>query len=167
VRGPREALEFATKQASDPLLELAIGELCIASGRADEGATRLASIARTDSDAGYRAAWILGLRELEAGSITAARDTVAANPRLAASVTGREMLARATLLEGREDEAARLYEALGAESMEAQAYLARRAYARRDWSEARSRTEALVLAYPDELRLRANLEEIRLREGGS
>lgn len=62
--------------------------------------------------------------------------------------------------------AARYYAAADGDSLEAGVFLARLAFQRKDWAEARRLTEALVQRYPDELQLQANLEAVARAERG-
>lgn len=163
-RGAQEALAFLQVQPSQPELELATGELLIASGQATNGLRRLEPLARQNTDAGYRAACLLALAALERLQPDLARDTVAAHPRLATNLTGSEILARVALTRGDTNEADRLYQALAPRSVEARTYLARQAYARHDWRRARELTLELLELLPDRLELRANLEAIALAE---
>ena len=64
------------------------------------------------------------------------------------------------LAETNRSEATRLYTALATESAEARAYLARTAFAAKDYPTARKYTEELIALFPDELQLRSNLDEI-------
>ena len=163
-RGRPAALAFLAKQPSSPVLQLLEGELLLAEGRTDEGITKLRPLAAQPSDAGYRAAWLLAALAMDKGSPVAARDFVRGHPALATSVTGREILARAALAEGDEAGALRAYTSLRRESVEARMFLARRAFAAKDWKEARLLTTELLREMPDELILRANLEAIRAAE---
>ena len=159
-RGIEPALAFAQKQTATPALNLLTGELQSADGKADDGRRSLLPLATLDSDVGYRAAWLLGVAALGQGQPGEAARLVNAQPRLLASVTGREMLARVAVAEGREGDADKDYAALAPESAEAKAYLARRAFAQHDWSEARRYTDELMVLFPDQLELRANLDAI-------
>jgi hypothetical protein len=159
-RGVRPALAFAPPQKATPELDLLVGELLLADGQAEAGRQRLLALATQDSDVGYRAAWLLGGSALAQGHPAEAVRIVQAQPRLLADRAGREMLARAALAEGRVDDADKAYEALAPESAEAKAYLARRAFARHDWTGARRYTDELMVLFPDALELRANLEAI-------
>ena len=159
-RGDAPAIAFAEKQRPTPELNLVIGEAQLASGQTVEGTARLAPLAASDSDAGYRAAWLLAVAALKKHQPAEVARIVAAQPRLASSTTGRELLARVALVEGRLDDADRAYGAIAADSAEAKTYLARRAYARKDWPSARRYTDELLTLFPDQLQLRANLEAI-------
>jgi hypothetical protein len=116
---------------------------------------------------GYRAAWLLGVAALSQNRPQEAVQIVNAQPRLRDATTGREMLARAALAEGRTDDCTRDYEALASESAEAKAYLARLAFARHDWVAARRYTNELMVLFPDQLELRANLEAIARAESST
>jgi predicted Zn-dependent protease len=159
-RGNEPALAFAQKQPGTPELNLLTGELQSAEGKAAEGRQTLLPLATLDSDVGYRAAWLLGMAALAHGQPQEAARLVNAQPRLLTSVTGREMLARVALAEGREEDADKVYGALAPDSAEAKAYLARRAFAHHDWIEARRYTDELLVLFPDQLELRANLNAI-------
>jgi Flp pilus assembly protein TadD len=159
-RGIEPALAFAQKQAGTPALNLLIGELQLAEGKTGEGRQTLLALATLDSDVGYRAAWLLGVAALAQGQPQEAARLVNAQSRLLASVTGRELLARVALAEGRVAEAEKDYAELAPESAEAKVYLARQAFSHRDWSEARRYTNELLALFPDELELRANLDAI-------
>lgn len=163
-RGRPAALAFLAKQPSVPVLQLLEGELLLAEGRTDEGITKLRPLAAQPSDAGYRAAWLLAALAMDKGRPVAARELVRGHPALATSVTGREILARTALAEGDEAGALRAYTSLRRESVEARMFLARRAFAAKDWKEARLLTTELLREMPDELILRANLEAIRTAE---
>jgi len=164
-RGNRVALDFASKQKAFPALNLLIAELLIADGNAAEGIKKLTVLAKEDSDVGFRAAWLQSTASLDQGNTGQAKQVVIGNPRLKDSVTGKEMLAKIALLEGKIDEADRMYKGLEKESVEAKAYLARRAFAQKDWATARRLTEELMLLLPDKMQLRANLEAINKAEG--
>jgi hypothetical protein len=164
-RGNKPALEFAEKQKNAaPELSLLTGELQIAEGRADEGLTRLTSLAMLDSDAGFRAAWLLSLAALDRNKPAEAAQVIAAQPRLSASTTGREILARIALAEHREMDAQNIYESLADESAEAKTWLARRAFSQKNWVGARRYTDELLQLFPDEMQLRANLAAIEKAE---
>ncbi len=154
------AIAFAEKQRPTPELTLLIGELQLIDGKTADGAAQLTPLATADSDVGYRAAWLLGLSALKQHQPAEAARIVGAQPRLASSTTGHEMLARVALAEDRLDEADKDYSAIAADSSEAKTYLARRAYARKDWQAARRYTDELLALFPDQLTLRANLEAI-------
>ena len=163
-RGTKPALEFAERQEQTPELNLLAGELQLADGRLDEGLAHLQALASLDSDVGFRASWLLSLAALDRGKSSDAAQRIAAQPRLAESTTGRELLARIATAEGRKDDAARIYEALAADSAEAKSFLARRAFAAKNWAEARRFTDELLTIFPDEMQLRANLQAIERAE---
>jgi len=163
-RGNAAALEYLAKAPSTVELVGLRGELLLAEKHTFDGRRELETIAANDSDAGYRAAWLLSQSAIESREFSKARAILQNNPRLSVSVTGQEMLARIALLEGNPAEAERLYLAIENSSTEAQAFIARRAFERKDWVAARRVTERLQQQMPDELQLRENLLAIAKAE---
>ena len=98
---------------------------------------------------------------MEDGQPDEAAAIVQAHEALAASPVGREVLARAALVGGRTDEARRLYQALGASSLEALVFLARDAYGEARWDDAEKHVAALLDVMPDNLVLRRSLSRVR------
>ncbi|SRR5579862_123877 len=165
-RDAKTALAFAEKQTLTPELRLLAAELKLAGGETDAGCADLRPMAGLDSDIGFRAAWLLSLAAIDRGRNKEAADFVRSNRRLSESVTGQEILARIAAAESNLEEADRRYASIAETSVEAQAYLARQAYAQKDWTAARRYTAKLVAAYPDELQLRANMAAIQKQESG-
>lgn len=159
-RNPKLALAFLNNRANSPLLNGLKGELLLADSQIEPGLTLLASLAPGDSDAAYRAAWLTSLAELDRRNPAAARQRLQVNKRFAGSTAGREILARIALAETNSAEATRIYTAIAADSAEAKTFLARAAFATKDFPKARKYTEELIALFPDELQLRANLEAI-------
>jgi len=159
-RGNKAALDFAEKQKLSPVMELLIAELMVADGRSEEGLKKLSALAGRDSDVGFRSSWLLSLARLDQGDIEAAKKVFSRQPRLRDSIVGKEIWARIALVEGKTEDAHRMYAALEKESAEAKAYLAKLAYDNQDWQTARRLTEELLLRFPDRMRLRSNLKAI-------
>ena len=164
-RSNKEALAFASRQNPSPVLDLLTAELQIAEGNTSAGLAKLETLASMDSDAGFRAAWLLVLARLDQRNLNGARDVLAHQPRLQNSVTGKEIEARIALSEGDAEKATRIYVSLKDDSTEAMAYLARKAYREKEWTTARALTEKLIQKMPDSMELRANLKAIALAEG--
>lgn len=161
-RGNAQALQFLEPHRNTPSLSLLAAEIQIAAGKSEEGRAALQALAAKNSDVGLRAAWLLGTDALDQGKPAEARRFVRANPLLAAHTAGQELLARAALSEGDTNAAVQAYESIATQSAEAQAFLARQAFADRNWDRAQSLTLSLLDLMPDELALRANLEKIAL-----
>lgn len=163
-RGNRAALDCLAGVGRSPELVLLRGELLLAEKQQPEGIRELETIATHDSDAGFRASWLLAQTALDASESDRARLRVNRQPRLVSSALGSELLARAALQEGNRELAEKLYATIKDQSVEAQAFLARRAFERKDWTAARRHTEALQRRMPDQLQLRENLVAIDLAE---
>ncbi len=164
-RGNKAALDFAGRQKQSAAMALLSAELLIAEGQTAEGLKRLESLSGTDSDIGFRAAWLLTLARMDQRNLKGARSVLLRQPRLRNSITGKEIEARISLSEGDTQNARKIYQALGKESTEAMAYLAKKAYQERDWKTARTLTETLILKLPDRMELRSNLKAIAKAEG--
>ncbi|MEI6351477.1 MAG: hypothetical protein WCP06_10265 [Verrucomicrobiota bacterium] len=113
-----------------------------------------------DSDKGFRAAWLLARNAMTNGNYTRARNIVMCQPRLANHTLGREIVARLTFLEGDEEGAVQLFSALENESIEAQMFLARRAFKHRQWAEARRLNRLLLDQFPDWTTVRRQILEL-------
>ncbi|HOS96397.1 MAG TPA: hypothetical protein PLR71_03755 [Deltaproteobacteria bacterium] len=163
-RGNREALDFAVKQPRTPELDLLIAEVMLADNQMGNAVPRLRSLARQDSAVGFRAAWLLSLASLKEGDFQESRRIVQEYKALSSSVTGQEILARIALNEGDTEDADRTYARIAGASLEAKAYLARRAFARKDWKTARKYTEDLLEYFPDMMELHENIRRIAQEE---
>jgi hypothetical protein len=160
-RSPLEALNFATKQKASPPLSLLIGELMIATGSPDAGLEQLQPLAKLKSDIGTRSAWLISLIEIERKQYDKARKTIQSHPLLAKNLIGKEAMARIALKQGNIAQADELYGALEKDSLEAKFYLARRAYAEKQWDRALKLTEQLIVEFPDNPELHKDLQKLR------
>ncbi len=163
-RGNLAALEFSSLQRPDAALDLLKTEILLAENNLDEAVSRLTQLTGHESDIGFRASWLLSLAYLSSGDLAKAGKVIDTHRGLAKSVTGKELLGRIAINRGNLAEADRIYASLLNDSLEAKAYLARRAFQEKDWERARSLTEELITYFPDRLQLRANLEIIAQQE---
>lgn len=159
-RSPKEALDFALKQKKTPSLTLLIGELYLADKSPDLALKAIDPYLKEESELGYRASWLASLIYVEKGEYKRAKEVIEAQPKLSEDVLGKEGLARIALLEGNADLAVKLYSQLQDQSPEAMSYLARQAFAEKDWRRAQELTERLLILFPDNPVLRGNLQEI-------
>ena len=164
-RGTAAGLDFLAQQASSPELELLKGELLIELQKPEDGLARLQPLASAQSPVGQRASYILALAELDRHQFGNARRWVTNQPLLVRNPMGQELLGRAALGEGKAAEADTIYTGIAATSVEAKAHLARRAFARKDWTVARRWTRELMVLMPDSVELRSNLAEIDKASG--
>ena len=163
-RGIKDALDFAKRQKSNPLMELLTAELMLADGRVQEGMSKLGSLNRLTSDIGLRAAWLSCMVRLDQGQIKEAEHIINGSSQLKRNVVGKEILARIALTEGRITDADKIYGVLADQSVEAKTYLARRAFERQDWILTRQLIQDLLAVFPDSMQLRANLDVIDQKE---
>ena len=167
VRGVKPALAYAANQPPSPELNLLIGELQLADGQADTGLNTLATLAPTPGPVGYRAAWLAASALLERGEHERAAAIVNGQTLLKGQSVGQELLARSALARGETNVVEEIYSKIVSGSVEAKAYLARLAFARKEWRRARELTEELLMILPDEMALRRNLEAIAAAEKAS
>jgi thioredoxin-like negative regulator of GroEL len=159
-KGNQEALAFAKKQKAFPALSMLIGEIEIANHQEDAAIEELKKLAKDPTDVGQRAAWLISLVYIEHGQYKEAKDVILAQPLLVKDVAGQESLARIALLEGNTDTADRIYSSLEKISPEAKSYLAKKAFAEKDWSKAKELTEELLRDYPTNTVLQQNYKKI-------
>ncbi len=140
--------------------DLLLGEIQLTSGALDAGLALLGKVAAGNSPQASRASWTLALVELDRGQPAKAREITLASPALAASTSGKEILARAALAEGSRQETIRIYQELGETSADAMIFLSKEAFAAKDFEQARKWTGALARKFPEEPSFRNNLLKI-------
>ena len=165
-RSPAAALDFLGKQNSDPTLKLLTAEIKIQTGDSHAGLADLALLAPQNSAVGFRASYILALANVDAKKFAEAKQWVLQNPPLAADLLGRELLANVAVRTGQTAEATAIYQSIVQTSIPAKAFLAKQAFDRRDWTEARRLTGELVQLAPEDLQFRANLGVIDKKIAG-
>ena len=166
-RSPSVALEFLGAGKLPPASALVRAELLVESGRRDEARPLLRGLAKLDSPAGFRAAFLLALEAVENKDYSLAHQCVTEQPLLAQSDLGKEMLARLALAENRPAEAAEIYRGMVKTSIEAKTWFARQAFAERRWKDAREIINASLELMPDSSQLRESLVAIEKAEAGS
>ncbi len=163
-RGNTAAYNYARIQKPTPALELLIAEILLADNRPDLAIPKLKSLAQDNSDIAFRASWLLGLSALYKGDFGEAVRVVNEHGYLSSSVTGKEILAKSSLGQGNAEDAERIYSSIIHYSYEAKVFLARRAFARKDFASARKYTEELIVLFPDMMEFRENLKRIEWEE---
>ena len=109
---------------------------------------------------GSRAALMLGTFLLKNNNAKDAKKVLLAQPLLKNNIKAKELLARIALKEGDVDSAVDLYKELEKYSTEAKSFLAQKAFADRNFTQAKILTEALLLDNPDNPILKENLNKI-------
>lgn len=163
-RSNLEALQFAKMQQATPALSLLVGELYIASNKPEAALGVLTKLSKEQSDIGYRASWLSSLLYIEGGKYIEAKKAIQDNPKLTQDVLGKETLARIALLQGDNEEAEKMYQEIEGQSSEAKSYLARKAFADKNWKKAKQLTEDLLKQYPTNTTLQENLKLILQEE---
>ncbi len=159
-RSPAAALEFLNRQHPEPMLQLLTGELKIETGQTSAGLADLAHLAPLNSAIGFRASYLLALACVEQKHLEDATKWVRQNPLLSVDPMGREVLAQVALQTGRTNEAEQIYSSIATQSVMARAFLAKLAFTRQNWTEARRLTTELLQLVPEDLQYRANLAAI-------
>ena len=165
-RTPVAALEFLASHKTDASLQLLAAEIKIQSGNAAAGLAELAPLASQNSPVGFRASYMLALANVDANRLAEARKWVLQSAPLAADLLGQELLGDIAVRSGQMAEADRIYTAIVEKSLQAKAYLAKKAFDQKNWAEARRFTSELVQLAPEDLHFRANLAEIDRKAAG-
>ncbi len=97
---------------------------------------------------------------MDANKFDEAKKWVLQNPQLSGDLLGRELLANIAVRTGQTAEAEAIYKSIVQTSLPAKAFLAKQAYDRHNWAEARRLTGELVQQAPEDLQFRANLAVI-------
>ena len=164
VRGVDTALAFALRLPAHPATDYLRAELMLKGGREPEALALLERLSRGTGDTAYSAGWLRALRLMELKRYDESLATLDHCVALKTTVAAGELRARVALLRGDTAGAEQRYRALREQSLEAGAYMARQAFAARDWPEARRLTTLWLGKYPDDLQLRRNLAAIAEQE---
>lgn len=163
-RSPLQALKFATRQKTSKPLSVLTAELMLSTGSPDAGLEQLQKHVEDDTDAGFRAAWLASLIYIDKGDLEKAKSVVSKHPKLSRHTLGKETLARIAVMQGDRVLADTLYSKLRHESAEAKSYLARKAFAEKDYEKAKELTMELLREFPNNLVIRASLKRIQEAE---
>ncbi len=165
ARGLQPALDFVRAQSPSRELRLLEAELALGLNQAGAARPLLQALLDGEDAIGDRAAWLLAVLAAEQKDWAAADAVLRQRPGFAASTPGIEIASRIALGQNQHAAAEAGYRKIADRSIEARAYLARQAYARSNWAEARRLTTELIELMPDEMALRANLAAIDKAEG--
>jgi hypothetical protein len=160
ARGPEAALEFLASCPDRADLRLVKAETLAQGGDPDASLELLTTLVNETKGIGFRAATLVATAKLDQKDWDGVDATVLSREDLATSDTGMSLRARAAIGRGELDSAEKIYEVMSQGSLEAMAFLARRAYERQAWSRARELTEIMMRNAPDQMQLRANLKAI-------
>lgn len=160
-RGTTEALDFAIKQNATPQLTLLIGELDLKLGHHQDAERRLASLLKSPTEIGAKAAKLLSSSYASQGIFAKAKETAANNSHFAASISGQEFIAHMDLKMGNIKEAEEIYQKILNESPVAKSYVAMQAFQIGKYSLAYKLTKELLDQYPDRQDLKDRIVQIR------
>lgn len=159
-RGPEAAIKFAKEQKESPGLLLLLGELFTLTKDPQSAISTLNKLSNDNSEIGLRATWLTSLIYIDQEKYEDAKSMINSKKELAESLIGKETLARIALLERDTELADSLYRSIEKESSEAKSYLARKAFAEKDWNKAKQLTQELLIEYPNNALLQDNLRKI-------
>ena len=163
-RDSKTALSFALEQPTSNALSLVLAELALETGEERLAFDTLKEIYTKNDESGKRAALILGQFLAEHNNPEDAKKALTAQPSLAEEPAAKEILARIALQQGDQNGAHSLYMQIEKESSEAKSFLAKKAFADKDWTKARILTESLLKNYPGNPQLEENLTRIKVEE---
>ena len=164
-RSIAKALEFARRQKESNELNFTIAELLIRDGQIEPAIKLLSEVKDEKGNLSQRAAWLRTLAYIEKGDFARARNEIQLNSGLDNSLKGKELLAKAALLEGKVDLADAIYTDIAGESIEAKSYLARRYFEKGNIALSKKLTLELLENNPGSEVLRKNLKMIEKQEG--
>lgn len=163
-RDPKAALSFALAQKNSPSLSLLAAEIALKAGEEQIAFNTLKTLYTQKNESGRKAALLLGQFLMEHDNPLDAKKALQAQPSLEKEIAAQELLARIALQEKDLRKANEIYLRIENNSSEAKSFLARKAFADKEWTRARKLTEALLKEYPDNPLLSENLKKIIAEE---
>jgi tetratricopeptide (TPR) repeat protein len=160
-RGTQEALDFAVKQNTTPQLTLLIGELDLKLGHDADAERRLASLLKSPSEIGAKAAKLLASSYASQGIFAKSKEIAENNPHFSKSLSGQEFIAHMDLKMGNIKEAEEIYQKILNQSPVAKSYVAMQAYQTGKYTLAYKLTRELLDKYPDRQDLKDRIVQIR------
>jgi hypothetical protein len=160
-RGIEDGLSFARKQIPIPSIVLLIAEWEISIGETEKGTAKLVKFLDENSDRGIKAAWILSINELNNKNYSKAKEYIAAQPKLAQSTLGKELLAKIAFAEGNKELAEQLYLEIENDSDAAKLFLGEKAIEEQNWKKARENIEYLLRQHPENEQLQKDMQKIQ------
>lgn len=159
-RDSKAALAFAMNQKATSALSLLIAQIALDADEKQTAFNALKSIYTVNDANGQKAALLLGQFLVEHNNLPDAKKALMTHSALSNDTAAKEILARIALQEGDLNKAYTLYLGIEKNSSEAKSFLAKKAYADKDWTRARQLTEALLKDYPENPTLTDNLQKI-------
>lgn len=165
IKGLAEALDFSKAQKKNPRLQILIAEMLFAQKQIGEAIENIQPYLSQNDTIGEEATRLLSLIYLKNQDYKKSKEAIHSHPSFARTTSGQEILARISLCEGDAQTADRIYSSLERKSAEAKSYLARKAFAEKDWIRAKELTQQLLLEYPTSQLIRQNMVKILESEG--
>lgn len=163
-RDLKTALSFALAQKTTPPLSLLAAEIALEASEEQIAFNNLKALYTQKNESGRRAAMLLAQFLFEHDNPQDARKALQMQPSLEKELTTQELLARIALEEKDLKKAYSIYLSIENESSEAKSFLARKAFADKEWTRARKLTESLLKEYPSHPVLTSNLQKIIAEE---
>ena len=165
-RSLSDALAFALCQPADPEIDLVIGEMRYANGEREEAISSWRSAAADSGPVGYRASYLLAVELAGRGKSDEAVQVVGRHDLLAASTTGKELLAKLAMQRGDKRRAEALAKSAYDKSIEFQLAEIRRLVAAGDVAAAKQIAVPILHEYPDSVPVRRLMRDLQLAEQG-
>ncbi|WPJ96821.1 hypothetical protein SH580_03765 [Coraliomargarita algicola] len=158
--GSAVGLKHSQAYPEDIAVQGLSGELLLLEGQIEAGLAQLGRVMDTAGAVGYRAAYLAALAALEQQDWTYLDEIFSKRKDLSEATSGKELLARAALAKGKLDDAERIYDSLGADSVEGCVFRYRSALDRNDYESARKVLNVLLRLAPNEPIFRDWLNEL-------
>lgn len=159
-RGPLAALEFAQAQPKSLQLEFLIAEIQIQQGKADEAEATLKQLAKSPGKLGEQSTKLLTDFYISQNAWKKAAEALSLNQTFAASLAGKERLAKVYIKLNQGTEAEAIYQTILNQSEEAKSYFAVKAFQNKDYKQALALTKQLLQQHPYRQDLKTQLQKI-------
>ncbi|WP_372364697.1 hypothetical protein [Candidatus Uabimicrobium sp. HlEnr_7] len=156
VRSKESAIDFAKKYPKMTSVQLLKAEILISINNIASGLSILKNLASKEQ----RAAWLLSLYHLQQRKYKLAEKYLHLHKSFFTSVLGQEIQARIFIFQGNKQKAEHIYVNIATKSVEAKVFLAKEAFARRDWEEAEKWTQILQQEFPEQTKFSENMNNI-------
>jgi predicted Zn-dependent protease len=159
-RGPLAALEFAQAQPKSLQLDFLIAEILVQQGKGSEAEPTLKQLAKSPTKLGEQSTKLLADLYISRGQWGKTAEALSLNPAFAASLAGKERLAKVYIKLNKGTEAEAIYQTILNQSDEAKSYFAVKAFQNKDYKQALTLTKQLLQKHPYRQDLKTQLQKI-------